>query len=58
MILQCNYADESCGLPRVKKPSGRGCGESMKMIAGNSSLSEEAVYEQGKNGHFHSVKTV
>ena len=39
MTLQCDDADESCGLPGVKKPSGRGCGESAEMIAENSSLS-------------------
>ena len=40
MILQCNYADEGCGLPGGDGTIGKKCGESAETIAGNSSLSE------------------
>jgi hypothetical protein len=53
MILQCNYADESCGLPGDEGTIGK----VMEGVARNSSLSEGAVYGQGQKGHFHSVTT-
>ena len=58
MILQCNYADEGCGLPGIDGTIGKKCGESAERIAGNSSLLEGAVYKQGQNGHFHCVKAL
>lgn len=57
MILQCNYANEGCGLPGGEGTIGKKCGESAKLTAGNSSLSEGADYRQGQNGHFHYVNT-
>jgi hypothetical protein len=58
MILQCNYADEGCGLPRGEGTIGMKCGKSAETIAENSSHSEGAVYGQGQMGHFNCVKTV
>jgi hypothetical protein len=58
MILQCNNADEGCGLPGDEGIIGMECRKVAETIAGNSSLSEGAVYGQGHNGHFHNVKTV
>ena len=40
----------------VDKYFGKKCGTIAKRFAGNSSLSEGAVYVQGQKGHIHSVK--
>ena len=40
MILQCNYADEGCGLPGDEGTIGMKCGKVAEGVAGNSSLSE------------------
>ena len=40
----------------VDKYSGKKWETIAKRFAGNSSLSEEAVYGQGQNGNFHCVK--
>ena len=40
----------------VDKYSGKKCETIAERFAGHSSLSEGAVYVQGKNGHFHCVK--
>jgi hypothetical protein len=40
MTLQCNNADEGCGLPGEKGTIGTECGRSAETIAGTSSLSE------------------
>ena len=40
----------------VDKYSGKKCKTIAERFAGNSSLSEEAIYGQGQNGHFHCVK--
>ena len=42
----------------VDKYSGKKCETIAERFAGNSSLSEGAVYGQGQNGHFHCVKTL
>ena len=57
MILHCNYADEGCGLPGDAGTIGEECGKVVEGVAGNSSLSEGAVYGQEQNGHFHSRTT-
>ena len=41
----------------VGKYFGKKCETIAERFAGNSSLSEGAVYGQGKNVHFHCVKT-
>jgi hypothetical protein len=48
MVLQCNNADEGCGLPGDEGTIGMECGKSAETIAGNSSLLEGAVYGKGK----------
>ena len=48
MTLQCNYADESCGLPRGEGTIGKECGESAELTARNSSLSEGLFTGKGK----------
>jgi hypothetical protein len=48
MTLQCDDADESRGLPGDEGIIGKKCRESVEVIAGNSSLSEGAVYGQGR----------
>jgi hypothetical protein len=48
MILQCNNADEGCGLPGDEGTVGEKCGNVAETIAGNSSLSEGAIYGKGK----------
>ena len=40
----------------VDKYSGKMCGTTVERFVGNSSLSEEAVYGQGQNSHFHYVE--
>jgi hypothetical protein len=40
MTLQCDDADESCGLPGDEGIIGKKCGESAEVVAGNSTLSE------------------
>jgi hypothetical protein len=47
MILQCNYADEGCGLPGDEGVIGMKCGKSAETIAGNSSLSEGLFTDKG-----------
>jgi hypothetical protein len=47
MILHCNYADEGCGLPGDAGTIGEECGKVVEGVAGNSSLSEGAVYGKG-----------
>ena len=42
----------------VDKYSGKKCEMIAKRFAGNSSISEGAVYGQGQNGHFHNVQTL
>jgi hypothetical protein len=44
MILQCDYADESCGLPGDEGTIGKECGESAEMIAGSSPLPEGGLF--------------
>ena len=41
----------------VDKYSGKKCETIAERFAGNSSLSEGAVYMQGKNGNFRNVQT-
>jgi hypothetical protein len=48
MVLQCNNADEGCGLPGEEGTIGTGCGKTAETIAGNSSLSEGAVHGKGR----------
>ena len=50
------HASGYCGLPGDEEGTGEKCGEAAESFAGNSSLSEGAVYMQGQKGHFHSVK--
>ena len=40
----------------VVKYSGKKCDTTAERVAGNSSLSEGAVYGQGQNGHFQNAK--
>ena len=42
----------------VEEYSGKKCATTAERVAGNSSLSEGAVYRQGQSGHFHCVKTL
>ena len=42
----------------VDKYSRKKCEMTAERVAGNSSLLEGAVYRQGKNGHFHCMKTL
>ena len=42
----------------VDKYFEKKCETITERFAGNSSLSEGAVYGQGKSGHFHCVKTL
>ena len=42
----------------VDKYSGKKCETIAERFDGNSSLSEDGVYGQGQNGHFHCVKTL
>ena len=48
MILQCNYANEGCGLPRGDGTIRKKRGESAELIAGKSSLSKRLFRGKGK----------
>jgi hypothetical protein len=48
MVLQCNNADEGCGLPGDEGTIGMKCGKSAEGVAGNSSLSEGLFTGKGK----------
>ena len=48
MTLQCNNADEGCGLPGDEGVIGMKCKKTAETIAGNSSLSEGAVHGKGR----------
>ena len=48
MTLQCDDADESCGLPGGEGIIGKKCGMVAEEVAGNSSLSEGLFTDKGK----------
>jgi hypothetical protein len=48
MILQCDDADESCGLPGGEGYTGKKCEMVAELTAGNSSLSEGLFTDKGK----------
>ena len=50
--------DKRLACPGISKYSWKKCETIAERFAGNSSLSEGAVYVQGQNGHFHYVKTL
>ena len=50
--------DKTLAFLGVDKYSGKKCETIAKRFAGNSSLSERAVYGQGQSGHFYYVKTL
>ena len=48
MILQCNYANESCGLPGDGGATGEKCGELAERFTEKVSLPAELIRGKGK----------